>query len=175
MRSQTKDLVALLAQGTLCLAPHESIAPSTISGCGLVIAHWPPTYPIPRHFPRPRPPTPPYLQATCWGTGLPDSALSRAAAAAAAAAPSGAAAANPGAAAAPPTAGGPPAAGRPGSGRGPRPAAGNSPPCRCRARPRPRSGCTAARREAAGRAVHGRAGHRPRGLLVPGSRRAAAR
>lgn len=50
LRTRTEDLRELLTRGTLCLAPHESIAPSTNSGGGLVGAQWPPTYPIPvRH------------------------------------------------------------------------------------------------------------------------------
>jgi hypothetical protein len=46
LRFQTKDLGALLALGTLCLAPHESIALSTNSGGGLLIAHWPTSHGI---------------------------------------------------------------------------------------------------------------------------------
>ena len=43
-RSQTEAIGALLTQGTLYLAPHESIAPSTSSGGGLVVAQWPHTH-----------------------------------------------------------------------------------------------------------------------------------
>ena len=50
LRSRTEDLGALLFRGTLCLASHESFAPSRNSGGGLVVAQWPPTYPIPLHF-----------------------------------------------------------------------------------------------------------------------------